>query len=185
MTTLARRDDAELAHGFAAWCEDRWPGAGYDISAFDRPRAGWTNETLLISLKGRHDARRLVVRLPPAVPTWKTYDLGAQARVLSALAPTAVPVPELIAYEDDDRWLGAAFLVMSHEDGRPGPEAPVLDEWVTESPLGAQRALHERFIDTLASVHRIDWRSGGLGTVLRGGEARLAREVAWWADYVD
>src|SRR4051794_27869826 len=62
---------------------------------------------------------------------------------------------------------------------------PVLDEWIIESPLGAQRGLHERFVDTLASVHRVDWRSSDLGTVLRGGEVQLHREVAWWAGYVD
>src|SRR4051812_42938718 len=185
MTTLARRDDAELAHGFTAWCEQTWPAAGYEIARFDRPRAGWTNETLLIALHGRNEERRLVVRLPPAVPTWRTYDLGAQACVLTALAPTAVPVPEVIAFEPDERWLGAAFLVMSHEQGRPGPEAPALDEWIIESPRDAQRRVHERFVDTLAAVHRVDWRSTGLGAALRGGEARLDREVAWWAEYVD
>ena len=51
MTTLARRDDEELARGFTAWCAHQWPDAGYEIEGFDRPRAGWTNETLLVSLR--------------------------------------------------------------------------------------------------------------------------------------
>ena len=191
MTTLARRDDEELARGFTAWCAQHWPDAGYEIEDFDRPRAGWTNETLLVGLR-RSGAparpaplRRVVVRLPPAVPTWPVYDLGAQARVLAALTPTPVPVPGVLAFEADERWLGAAFLVMSHEPGRPGPEVPALDPWVTESPLAAQRSLHEQFVDMLAEIHRVDWRRDELAGVLRGGEESLADEVAWWVDYVD
>ena len=45
--------------------------------------------------------------------------------------------------------------------------------------------MHEGFVDTLAAIHRFDWRAAGLGAVLRGGEGALAREVAWWVDYVD
>jgi aminoglycoside phosphotransferase (APT) family kinase protein len=187
MTTLARRDDADLARGLAAWCAQRWPDAGYEIAQLDRPRAGWTNETLLVTLRGvgRGGEKRLVVRLPPAVPTWPVYDLAAQARVLEALAPGAVPVPQVIGYERDDRWLGAAFLVMSYEPGRPGPEAPALDRWVTDSTVDTQRRMHEQFLDTLATIHRLDWRAAGLAGVVRGGEASLAREVSWWVDYVD
>jgi aminoglycoside phosphotransferase (APT) family kinase protein len=188
MTTLARRDDAELAQGFTDWCAHRWPRAGYAIARLDRPHSGWTNETLLVALTGSAAGDlRLVVRLPPAIPTWPVYDLAAQARVLTALAPTAVPVPTVVAYEPDERWLGAAFLVMSHEDGRPGPEAPALDPWVTDAPLDAQRRLHEQFVDMLATIHTVDWSTGAadLGTTLRGGEQSLAREVQWWADYVD
>jgi aminoglycoside phosphotransferase (APT) family kinase protein len=184
MTTLARRDDAQLARGFTEWCANRWPEAGYEIVQFDRPRAGWTNETLLVTLRGRTEGERhLVVRLPPAVPTWPVYDLAAQARVLDALAPTAVPVPQVVAYEAGDRALGAPFLVMSHEDGRPGPEAPALDKWVTGSAPHLQRRMHEGFVDVLATIHSLDWT--GLVGALRGGESCLAREIAWWVEYVD
>lgn len=196
MTTLARRDDEELARGLTAWCAHRWPDTGYAITQLDRPRGGWTNETLLVTVGGRardiqgsrsahRDERRFVVRLPPAAPTWPVYDLAAQAHVLEALAPGDVPVPGVVAYEADTQWLGAAFLVMSHEPGRPGPEAPALDPWVIESDRDTQRRMHEGFLDVLAEIHRIDWRHARLDDVLRGGEQSLAREVAWWVEYVD
>jgi aminoglycoside phosphotransferase (APT) family kinase protein len=185
MTTLARRDDDELARGLTAWCAHEWSGAGYEITHFDRPSAGWTNETLLVTLRGETDERRFVVRLPPAIPTWPEYDLAAQAHVLGALAPTRTPVPTVLAYVADASWLGAAFLVMSHEDGRAGGEAPALEPWVTDAPAATQQRMHEGFVDTLAAVHRFDWRAAGLGAVLRGGEGGLAHEVGWWVDYVD
>jgi len=185
MTTLARRDDADLTRGFTAWCARRWPDAGYAIAELGRPRSGWTNETLLVALHGKAGDRRLVVRLPPGVPTWPVYDLGGQARVLAALAPTPIPVPAVVAYEPDDQWLGAPFVVMSHEAGRPGPEAPALDPWVMESAPDVQRHLHERFVDMLATINSVDWHNAEFGGALRGGEHTLANEVAWWADYVD
>ena len=184
MTTLARRDDAELARGVTAWCEHTWPDLGYELVHLERPKAGWTNETLLVTLRSRAGGeRRLVVRLPPAVPTWPVYDLAAQARVLDALGRSTVPVPRVVAYEPRGEWLGVAFLVMSHEPGRAGAEAPALDPWVTESAPGVQRRMHEQFVDTLAAIHRVDWAGAGLGTVLRSGS--LADEVSWWADYVE
>ena len=191
MTTLARRDDAELARGFTAWCAQRWPDAGYEITGFDRPHAGWTNETLIVGLhagsahgSGAPD-RRVVVRLPPAVPTWPVYDLRAQAQVIGGLAATAIPVPEIVAYEPDEQWLGGAFLVMSKEPGRAGPEVPALDPWVTESSPADQRHVHEQFVDLLAAIHRVDWRAAHLEDVVRGGERALANEVGWWVDYVE
>jgi aminoglycoside phosphotransferase (APT) family kinase protein len=113
--------------------------------------------------------------------------LAAQARVLDALAHGPVPVPGVVAFEADAGWLGDAFLVMSYEDGHVGGEAPALDAWITDRPVARQRVLHEAFVDTLAAVHRFDWRAHGLGDTLRGGHggATLAEEVAWWRDYVD
>ncbi len=53
MTTLARRDDEELARGVTAWCARQWPDAAYELVQLDRPKAGWTNETLLVTLRPR------------------------------------------------------------------------------------------------------------------------------------
>jgi aminoglycoside phosphotransferase (APT) family kinase protein len=185
MTTLARRDDDELVRGLTAWCAHEWPGAGYGITSFARPNAGWTNETLLVTVRGRDDERRLVVRLPPAVPTWPVYDLAAQARVLEVLATSQLPVPGVLAFVTDPTWLGVGFLVMTHEDGVAGGEAPALEPWVKAAPVTTQQRMHEGFVDTLAALHGLDWRAAGLEAVLRGGDGALANEVAWWVDYID
>jgi aminoglycoside phosphotransferase (APT) family kinase protein len=185
MTTLARRDDDELVGGFTAWCAHEWPGAGYEISSFARPNAGWTNETLLVTVRGGDGERRLVVRLPPAVPTWPVYDLAAQARVLEVLAASQLPVPGVLAFVADPTWLGVGFLVMTHEDGVAGGEAPALEPWVKAAPVTTQQTMHEGFVDTLGALHGLDWRAAGLDGVLRGGDGALANEVAWWVDYID
>lgn len=188
MTTIGRRNDGELARGITAWCTRRWPDAPIAGVTLVRPSAGWSNETLLVTADGPVVAEgppaRFVVRLPPLVPTWPEYDLSAQAAVLNALTDD-LPVPQVLGFDADEQWLGAPFLVMTHEPGTPGPELPAFDPTIVDAPETDQRALHTAFVDMLADIHRIDWRAHGLDRVLRGGDAATAREVAWWRDYVE
>jgi aminoglycoside phosphotransferase (APT) family kinase protein len=181
MTTLARRDDGELTRGIAAWCAHRWPDATHEVVSLTRPNSGWSNETLLVTTN--HE--RFVVRMPPPLPSWPTYDLAAQARVLDALAPQGIPVPRVVALEEDERWLGAPFLVMSHEPGRAGGEVPAFEPWIAEASFDEQRALHERFAHLLASIHRFDSRGAGLDTVLRGADVPIGAEIEWWKAYIE
>jgi aminoglycoside phosphotransferase (APT) family kinase protein len=181
MTTLARRDDGDLARGIAAWCAHEWPNTTHEVIELRRPNSGWSNETLLVTT----NREQFVVRLPPPLPSWPSYDLAAQARVLDALAPQGIPVPRVIALEDDEEWLGAPFLVMSHEPGRTGGEVPAFEPWIADASLNEQRGLHERFAHLLASIHRVDWHGAGLDDVLRGSGTPLGAEIAWWAEYIE
>jgi aminoglycoside phosphotransferase (APT) family kinase protein len=188
MTTLARRDDGELARDIATWCAHQWPGAAHEVVELTRPNSGWSNETLLVTTSSRTGTvvrrERLVVRLPPTLATWPSYDLGAQARVLQAVASQGIPVPRVIALEGDALWLGAPFLVMSHEPGRPGAEVPAFDPWIVDAPLEEQRRLHESFVTMLAAIHRVDWRASELDSVLRGDETSMEEEIGWWQEYI-
>jgi aminoglycoside phosphotransferase (APT) family kinase protein len=188
MTTLARRDDGELARGIAAWCAHRWPDSTHAVVELSRPNSGWSNETLMVTTRSRlgSDERRdrFVVRLPPPLPTWPSYDLAAQARVLDAVAPQGIAVPRVVALVEDEQWLGAPFLVMSHEAGRAGGEVPAFDPWITGAAPDEQRQLHETFATLLASIHRVDWRVAGLEGALRGGDESLAGEIEWWSRYI-
>jgi len=175
MATLARRDDAELARGVQAWC-------GREVAEMARPNAGWTNETLLVRVV---DGRRFVVRLPPPLPTWPAYDLATEAGVLRALADSDVLVPRVLAFETDEQWFGAPFLVLSHEAGRPIGEVPALDPWLVDATHDDQRAVHTAFVRVLASLHRFDWRAASLDATLRGAGTPLSAEIAYWRDYIE
>ena len=62
--------------------------------------------------------RDLVVRRPPlhgVLPT--AHDMGREHRIIAALGPTPVPVPEAFAYCDDADVIGAPFYVMSYVEG--------------------------------------------------------------------
>jgi aminoglycoside phosphotransferase (APT) family kinase protein len=189
MSPLARRDDGELVRGLTRWYGQVRPGEQHEVVELARPKAGWSNETLLVTTRSRRGGtdhrERVVVRLPPSLPTWPAYDLGAQARVLDALATQGIPVPTVIAFEQDEQWVGAPFLVMTHEPGRPGAEVPAFDPWLVDAPVDEQRRLHESFVNMLAAIHRVDWRAPDLTRTLRGGEDATKEEVGWWRGYIE
>lgn len=180
MATLARRDDAELARAVQNWCGHMWPAAAREVVELVRPTAGWTNETLLVRCR---DGSRFVVRLPPPLPTWRTYDLAAEASVLETLARASLPVPQVLAFDDDPQWLGAPFLVLSFEAGHPIGEVAAFDPWLVEANVDAQRAVHVAFVQMLAAVHAVDWQP--LASTLRGAGATLSAEISYWRDYIE
>ncbi len=184
MATGRLRDDADTSRALARWAATRWPDRpGIDVVGLERPAAGWSNETVLVTFAWDGGTADVAVRLPSLVPSYPDYDLGAQARVHEVLDAAGIPVPHPSTYEPDERWLGAPFLVMPRVAGRPAGEAPALDPWITGSPLATQTRLHEEYVDLLAAVHRVD--PSPLTGVLRGDGDPLAVEVAWWREYAD
>ncbi len=61
---------------------------------------------------------RYVLRRPPLGHVLATaHDMGREHRIISALAPTAVPVAPALGYCDDPEVNGAPFYVMAFVDG--------------------------------------------------------------------
>jgi aminoglycoside phosphotransferase (APT) family kinase protein len=106
--------------------------------------------------------RTLVVRRPPLgelLPT--AHDMRREFRLISALWPTPVPVPEPLAYTADEAVTGAQFYAMGWVEGRSlysGTEAA--EHLPTEE---ARARTGPSFIDTLAELHLLDPDAIGLG----------------------
>ena len=190
MATARLRDLEVLRAGLTAWLRQAYPaGSSLVVADLTHASAGWSNETLLVTIGTNGFARaradrvpgRVVVRLPPLQPSFPGADDPArQGAVHEAVAGAGVPAPAPVTVVDDERWLGVPFLVMPYVAGHVPGQAPALDPWVTGSSAALQRALYEGFVDTVAAVNRVDWATAGLGTVVRGGApaaggARLAR----------
>jgi aminoglycoside phosphotransferase (APT) family kinase protein len=178
-----------MARGLTAWGAAHFSRPSWEVVELSRPASGWSNETIVVTARLDIDTvadERLVVRMPPILPVFPSHDVLIQAGVLEALASEAVPVPRVVAVETDEQWIGSPFLVMSFEPGHPGPEVATLDPWLADAPADRQRHLHEAFVETMAAVHRVDWRRHGLGGILRGtdGHDSLAAEVEWWVGYL-
>lgn len=182
-------DDRRRADRLDAWWARQGPDPAGRVVGWRRPATGRAGDIAVVSVV-RHPppaglrCDRYVVRMPPAVPVMPTDDLPAHAAVLRALDSGPVPVPAVVAVEDDRRWLGAPFLVLGFADGRPGPEVPALDRQLLQAPPATQRRMQRAFVDVLAAVHRTNWRRAGLGAVLRGGRGTLAAELGWWRRYL-
>ena len=182
MTTGHLRDEQQLASGIEAWLAHGRPDrAGTRVERLRRPSTGWSNETLLVDTVGPRGAERLVVRLPPLLPSYPEHGLHAQADVHRAVLAAGLPAPAVLAVEDDPAWLGAPFLVLAHITGRVAGEAPGLDPWIADATPAEQRRVQDGFVVALADLHRVDVSGSHLTTRLRVG---VTDEITYWIDYV-
>ncbi len=121
-------------------------------------------------------SRDYVVRRPPLGHVLATaHDMGREYRVMAALAPTNVPVPQMIAHCEDTDVIGAPFYVMEKVAGTPYGRASQLE------PVGPARtrAITERMVDTLVALHAVDYAAVGLADFGRP-DGYLGRQVARW-----
>ncbi|MHC8422053.1 phosphotransferase family protein [Streptomyces sp. NB004] len=124
---------------------------------------------------------RWVVRRPPLGHVLATaHDMRREHRVISALHPTAVPVPRPLLLCEDEEVLGAPFYVMEFVEGTPYRTAEQL------APLGPERtrAAVLNLVDTLVELHAVDPAAAGLGDFGRP-EGFLDRQLRRWAKQLD
>lgn len=122
-----------------------------------------------------------VVRRPPLGHVLNTaHDMAREARVLSALLDTSVPVPCVIELCQEATVLGAPFYVMSYVPGRALRSAAELAE------LGPERvrAISRHTVETLALLHGIDPAEVGLADFGRP-QGFLVRQVNRWGRQLD
>lgn len=134
---------------------------------------GHSNLTFLVS-DGERD---VVVRRPPPPPLPPgANDMLREARILTALGRTAVPVPQVLATAKADEVLDVPFYVMEFVGGHiVTTEVPA--EFTSPA---ARRRLGESMVDTLAELHAVDYRAAGLGDLGRpeGFNERHLRRMA-------
>jgi len=127
---------------------------------------------------GPHD---WVLRRPPLGHVLATaHDMAREYRVMSALAPTAVPVPAMVTLCEDPSVIGAPFYVMEYVEGSILRRTQDTDK-LTDSQ---RTALAHRLIDTLADLHEIDPAEVGLGDFGRPG-GFLERQVRRWTQQLE
>jgi aminoglycoside phosphotransferase (APT) family kinase protein/putative sterol carrier protein len=162
-----------------------------EISALRKPSAGVSNETVLFDARvGSGPTEHLVARLTPAGPAvFPEYDLARQYRVMECLAESGVPVPPLVGWEADASVLGSPFYVMRKIDGEIPSEVPPYHAFGHCLALSPARraAMWWSGIETLARIHRLDWRRLGLGFLGEpgGGTDALDRPLDYYARYLE
>ncbi|KAI8320320.1 APH-domain-containing protein [Martensiomyces pterosporus] len=118
---------------------------------------GQSNPTYLIIA---NDGRRFVLRKKPAgqLLSKTAHAVEREYRVLDALGRHSdVPVPKVYALCEDTSVVGTPFYLMEFLEGRILPDASLPEITPSERPL-YWRAL----VDTLAKLHKVDYRKVGL-----------------------
>src|SRR5207248_89039 len=96
------------------WLLAELPGMRPPLT-FDRAGHGYSNLTYRVTDATGHCC---VVRRPPVGPLLPSaHDMVREHRILSALAPTAIPVPRPLALCTDVEVIGAPFYVMEYRAG--------------------------------------------------------------------
>lgn len=134
--TAARATEALLAAGVG----------GLAVAAA-RLDGGVSNLTWQIE---RADDVPVVLRLERKVGIFQPYDVRREARVISALGPSAIPVPEVLGEAGDDSPLGAPYIVLS---------------WLSYPHMGMTpmtNTVIDNYRAMVESIHALDWRSLGL-----------------------
>lgn len=163
----ARTADFEPAR-LKAWLDDRF-GTG-DL-ALSRISGGQSNPTYFLT----HGDQRLVLRKKPAGDILPgAHAVEREFRILSALHPTDVPVPEPVVLCEEPDILGTPFYLMRRVEGRVFSDC-ALPEVAQEE----RRALYLGMADALAKLHAVRPDAIGLGDYGRPGNY-FERQIARW-----
>ncbi len=124
------------------------------------------------------NGRAVVLRRPPLSSVLATaHDVGREHKIIAALGPTKVPVPDALARCDDVHVNGAPFYVMSFVDGIIVRDVQVGRELTTPE---TRKVMGESLVDVLADLHQVDPDEVGLGDLGRK-EGYIERQLKRWS----
>ena len=170
--TTAVRD----AHRFdetalARWMADHVHGFSGPLTV-DQFKGGQSNPTYRLTTPG---AAYVLRRKPPGPLLKGAHDVLREARVLTALANTDVPVAPVHGICADDGVIGTPFFVMGLVEGRI-----VWDATFPDVPREERAAYFDAMNATRAALHGVDYAAVGLGDYGRPGNY-FARQIARWS----
>jgi aminoglycoside phosphotransferase (APT) family kinase protein len=156
-----------------SWVVDQVPGIVPPLRWSGLP-GGHSNFTYRVDDEA---GRAFVLRRPPLgelLPT--AHDMRREFRVISALWPTPVPVPEPLALCENLEVCGAVFYAMGWVEGRSLMSAQDAEEHLTPED---RAATGPSFIETLAALHSLDPDEIGLGD-LGKRDSYVGRQLRRW-----
>ncbi|KAJ2905089.1 aminoglycoside phosphotransferase [Zalerion maritima] len=136
---------------------------------------GQSNPTYQITTPVNGQKYVLRKKPPGKLLSAAAHKVEREARVLSALGPTDVTVPEVYCLCEDSTVIGTPFYIMSFLDGRIIEDAAMPEVSSPEERL----ALWKAAVETLAKLHRVDYKAIGLEKFGKSG-GFYQRQIATW-----
>jgi aminoglycoside phosphotransferase (APT) family kinase protein len=103
------------------------------------------------------------------------HAIEREYRVLSALAPTGVPVPQVYCLCEDEAVIGRAFYVMQFVEGRV-----LWDQGLPGLARDERAAIYDEMNRVIAALHTVDFAAIGLADFGKPGNY-FARQIARWS----
>ena len=140
----------------------------FDIQPVD---GGQSNPTYFVTL----GHRRLVLRKRPSGPLLPSaHAVDREFRIQLSLRNSAVPVPEVLLYCDDETVVGTAFYVMERVPGRIFHNSAL--PGVSKED---RSSMYAQVAAALGALHRLDPAAMGLSDFGRPGNY-FARQISRW-----
>ncbi len=158
----------------SVWIEANAPGHAGPVTAQKFP-TGQSNPTFRLTTP---QGPLVLRRKPPGKLLKSAHAVDREYRVQSALAATAVPVAQMIAYCDDPAVIGSEFYLMEHVQGRHfnEPHLPELSH--------SERApMFDEMNRVLAAIHNVDLAATGLEDFGRAGNYYRRQIDRWTTQY--
>jgi aminoglycoside phosphotransferase (APT) family kinase protein len=134
-------------------------------------KGGQSNPTYRLDTPSRSYVMR---RKPFGKLLPSAHAVDREFRVISALGGQGFPVAKAYAFCNDDSVIGAAFYIMSMEEGRV-----FWDPTLPSQPPEARRQIFTSKVETLARLHMFDPNAIGLSDFGKPGNY-FARQVDRW-----
>ncbi|WP_432239544.1 phosphotransferase family protein [Herbaspirillum robiniae] len=151
-SSLSNSVDFDVS-AFNAFLKSKVPDIEGPIS-LERIGGGQSNPTYFVTAANR----QLVLRKKPTgkvLPSAHAVD--REYRIMTALAHSDVPVPPTVLFCPDSDVLGTPFYLMERVPGRIFADCSLPDMSPDE-----RRAIYLSMAETMAKLHRVDWRKIGL-----------------------
>ncbi len=136
-------------------------------------KGGQSNPTYFVGVAP--DIELVLRKKPPGDLLPSAHAVEREYRVMKALAGTDVPVPHMVGLCEDASVIGTPFFVMRYLPSRIfwNPQLP-------DVAKEDRRAIYLAYIETLAKLHRVDFRAVGLGDYGKVG-GFVSRQVDRWS----
>ena len=175
---MSQLQEATERHRFdvdrlAAYLAENMPGFAGPLTV-KQFQGGQSNPTYLLITP----ARRYVMRSKPGpvarlLPS--AHAIEREFRVMRALAPQGVPVPDVLLLCEDESVIGRAFFLMQHVDGRIFWDQSLPGLAATE-----RAAIYDEMNRVIAALHSVDVERAGLADYGRAGNY-FARQIGRWS----
>lgn len=147
------------------------PGFG-STCTLQQFRGGQSNPTFLVETQGGSYVLR---KQPPGELLPSAHAVDREYRVISALASSAVPVPDTYLLCSDASIIGQMFYVMDYVPGRV-----IADPRLPDCAPDERTAMYDSMITVIGTLHALDYQALGLADFGRPS-AYVARQVARWS----
>ena len=152
------------------WIRDHVPAFEGDLKA-EKFAGGQSNPTFKLTAGENSYVLR---RKPMGTLLASAHAVDREFKVLSALAPTNVPVPTPVALCEDDNVIGSMFYIMEYLEGRVFWD-PALPEVSDED----RAAIYDQMNQVMADMHSVDIHQVGLSDYGKPGNY-FERQIGRW-----